>query len=406
VIESVQKKYSGRPGAVGIVAATGAAALVVGGTTIHHYFGLKLVTKETAEKLYQWKRNAWTQLCVLIIDEISMVSDWMLNLLDRMARESRSSQKHIPFGGVQIILCGDFLQLPPIDVPFCFKSKAWKDTMHRCIELKYAYRQGSDQEFASILNHIRLGQVDQALLDSLNHRQMQKVEGIEQTRLYSKRANVEEENAEKLKKLPGEIHVFSAHDSGPSWSLEAKKVSTWSNAPSRLSLKIGAQVVLLKNIDIEQGLVNGSRGVIVGFSPAPVVRFLSGLTLSMEMAKWTLTNTDEHHAVIATRFQYPLDLAWAITIHKSQRMSLDTVYTDLSECFADGMAYVALSRCKTLRGLTVSGLSAKSIRTNKEAIEFHAKIAQAEGGGEERVEKRRKVCSGGESEERKNKIKG
>jgi ATP-dependent DNA helicase PIF1 len=239
VIESVQKKYSGRPGSVGIVAPTGAAAIQVTGTTIHHYFGLKLVTKENADKIYQWKRNAWIQLCVLIIDEISMVSDWMLNLLDRMGRQSRSSQSNLPFGGVQIILCGDFLQLPPIDAIFCFKSNAWKDTMHKCIELKFAYRQGSDPEFASILNRVRTGQVDQALLDSLNRRQaqMQKIEGIEQTRLYSKRANVDGENAEKLKKLPCEIHVFSAHDSGPSWSLEAKKVSTWSNAPSTTLLE-------------------------------------------------------------------------------------------------------------------------------------------------------------------------
>jgi ATP-dependent DNA helicase PIF1 len=158
-------------------------------------------------------------------------------------------------------------------------------------------------------------------------------------------------------------------------------------------LKIGAQVVLIKNINIQEGLVNGSRGVIVGFSPeasAPVVRFLSGLTLPIEIAKWTLTKKDENHSIIATRYQYPLSLAWAITIHKSQGMSLDAVYTDLSECFADGMAYVALSRCKTLRGLTVIGLSGKSIRTNKEAIEFHAHIIGRQEE-EERVEKRRKV---------------
>jgi ATP-dependent DNA helicase PIF1 len=389
VIESISKKYSGRPGSLGIVAPTGVAAMQVGGTTIHSYFGLKLVTKEDTIK--QWKRNAWTQLQVLVIDEISMVPDWMLNLLDRMGRESRFSQKHLPFGGVQLILCGDFLQLAPIKASYCFKSKAWKDTMNKCIELKFAYRQGSDPEFASILNRIRLGQVDQVLLDSFN-RETLRVEGIEQTRLYSKKDSVDEENAEKLQILPGESHIFSARDSGGKWAFEAKKLSTWSNAPSKLSLKIGAQVVLLKNIDIEQGLVNGSRGIIVGFTKAsaPVVRFLSGLTLPIEIAKWTLTKKDENHSIIATRYQYPLSLAWAITIHKSQGMSLDAVYTDLNECFADGMAYVALSRCKTLRGLTVIGLSAKSIRTNKEAIEFHAQIIGRQEE-EERVEKRRKV---------------
>jgi ATP-dependent DNA helicase PIF1 len=404
VIEAVRNKYTGRPGAVGIVAPTGAAALQVGGTTIHNYFGFKAINQQQSLKHYEWKRQSWTQLHVLIIDEISMVADWMLNFLDRMARESRSTSQHLPFGNIQLILSGDFLQLAPIDGTYCFKSKAWKETMSMCIELKYPYRQGNDQDFASILGRVRMGNVDQALLDTLTKGGENKSsgDGIEQTRLYSKRVNVEQENTSmtKLKQLPGEAHVFSAQDQGPAWALEEKKLSNWSNTPSNLSLKIGAQVVLLKNLDIQQGLVNGSRGIVVGFSPngaAPVVRFLTAeLTMTVEIAKWTLNRT-ENNAVIATRLQYPLDLAWAI--HKSQGMSLDAVYTDLSECFAEGMAYVALSRCKTLRGLTVAKLNAKSIRANKEAIEFHANIGQAKGGEEERAVKRHKVCLVGESEE-------
>ncbi len=385
VIDLMQAKYSGRPGAVAIVAPTGAAALQVGGTTIHSFFGLGRVDKQTAPTTKSWSK-VWDTLQVLIIDEISMVADWMLDLLDRMGRKSRPAHRHLPFGGVQLILCGDFLQLPPIGGEYCFKSKAWSTTMGKCIELQFAYRQGSDQEFASLLQQVRLGQVDQTLLGSLNHHHPMPNGGIEQTRLYCKRASVDDENMQELNKLPGDVQVFTAQDSGPAWALEDKKLSSWSNAPTRLSLKINAQVLLLKNLDIPNGLVNGSRGVVVGFSLGhPVVRFLNGTTLTMELAKWTLSRADDSHAIMATRHQYPLDLAWALTIHKSQGMSLDAVYTDLAECFEDGMAYVALSRCKTLGGLTVAGLSAKSIRTNKAAIAFYAEMGQQEGGKRRRV---------------------
>jgi ATP-dependent DNA helicase PIF1 len=389
LITIMHQKYSSRPGAVAVVAPTGAAAIQVEGTTIHNWFGFKTISQQEAPKLKEWKRLAWIQAQVLIIDEISMVSNWMLDLLDRMARESRSeTQKHLPFAGIQLVFCGDFLQLPSIDGSYCFKSKAWTDAITRenCFELKYPYRQGKDQEFASILGQVRIGKVNQQIIDALTtcnkSECMNETKDTKPTRLYSKKANVDAENLQNLAKLSGSDIVFSAHDQGPSWALDSKKLSSWTNAPTQLSLKIGAQVVLLKNLDIQQGLVNGSRGVVVGFdgSGKPVIRFIAGggQTITVEPAKWTLTKTDNHHAIIATRSQYPLDLAWAITIHKAQGMSLDSVYTDLSECFADGMAYVALSRCRTLQGLTVTGLSVKAIRANKEAIAFHESLVRNE----------------------------
>ncbi len=387
VIELIQAKFNGRPGAVAVVAPTGAAALQVGGTTIHSYFGLSTVDKQTAPTHKSWNRKAWFQLQVLVIDEISMVADWMLDLLDRMGRESRR-QKALPFGGVQLILCGDFLQLPPIGGQYCFKSKAWEASMLKCIELQFAYRQGSDQEFASLLLQVRMGQASQALLDSLTHHRStaDSASDIEPTRLYCKRNSVEQENSDRLNQLPGDTLTFSALDSGPSWALEPKKLASWSNAPNHLSLKINAQVVLLKNLDIAGGLVNGSRGIVVGFSHTnePVVRFINGTTLTMERAKWTLAHKEDPHHIVATRLQYPLDLAWAITIHKSQGMSMDCVYADLNDCFQDGMTYVALSRCRTLAGLTVVGLSRGTIRASREAIAFYEGLRGQGGGGKRR----------------------
>ncbi len=387
VIELIRQKFNGRPGSVAVVAPTGAAALQVGGTTIHSYFGLSTVDKQTAPTHKSWNRKAWFQLQVLVIDEISMVADWMLDLLDRMGRESRR-QMALPFGGVQLILCGDFLQLPPIGGQYCFKSKAWQTSMLKCIELQFAYRQGSDQEFASLLLQVRMGQASQALLDSLTHRHniATTASDIEPTRLYCKRNSVEEENTERLHQLPGQTHTFSALDCGPPLSFDSKKLATWSNAPTVLSLKIHAQVVLLKNLDIPGGLVNGSRGVVVGFSSKnePVIRFLNGTTLTMERAKWTHSHNDDPHYAIATRLQYPLDLAWAITIHKSQGMSMDCVYADLTDCFQDGMTYVALSRCRTLAGLTVVGLSRGTVRASREAIAFYEGLRGQGGEGKRR----------------------
>ncbi len=394
IIAALKTKLSNRPGAVAVVAPTGAAALQVGGNTIHNWSGLAMVDNNSAPKLSKWKRQAWQQVHVLIIDEIAMVSDWMLDLLDRMGRETRHQQGHLPFGGVQVVLCGDFLQLPPIVGKFCFKSKAWQQaiTPDNCFELLYAYRQGEDHDFAALLAQVRVGNNGDSILADLQKQhpqqqqpQQQQQSDIEPTRLYSKKDDVYEENMQNLGKLATEMFVFTARDEGPHWALETKKVASWTNAPAHLSLKVGAQVILLKNIDIQQGLVNGARGIVVGFSEGtkPVVRFVCGETITLDRATWTLTRPDDRHAAVATRSQFPLDLAWAITVHKSQGMSLDLVHTDLSECFADGMAYVALSRCRTLQGLTVKNVTAMSIRANKEAIAFHASISQRANAEEE-----------------------
>ncbi len=373
MIAQLQKKYAGRPGAVAVVAPTGIAAIPLEGTTIHAWAGLGPIKKEAAAKFHSLKRKVWSQVHVLVIDEIGMVDDWLLNLLDRLGKEIRNKPL-LPFGGVQVIFCGDFAQLPPFDGVACFKSHAWKAAIKKehCYSLSYSYRQGGDQEFASMLESIRLGHIDQWIIDALMvQARGENADGIEPTRLYTTRNDVGEENKQNLAALPGETYTFTARDAGV--AIDGGKQPAWTNAPFLLQLKIGAQVMLLKNISIEHGHVNGARGIVVGVSDRGIsVRFCSGQVVLIEPAVWSLKN--DLDKVIACRTQYPLDLAWAITVHKSQGMSLDYVHADLSNCFATGMAYVALSRCRTLRGLRVTGLTPASIKADQDALAFHASL--------------------------------
>jgi ATP-dependent DNA helicase PIF1 len=368
---------------IAVVAPTGVAAIQVGGTTIHSWAGLGLIKKGEFPK--NFKTELWKQIKVFVIDEISMVSDWLLNLLDQMGRKAR--QIDAPFGGLQVIFCGDFLQLPPIEGSFCFKSEAWNQAISKCFSLQHVYRQGSDAEFAEILNAIRTGTAssDQLALLQQQGETAAIDQDIQPTILYPLRSSVELENLAKLEALPGEIYQFVAQDSGIASYFEEKKVCSWTNAPTILKLKIGAQVVLLRNLDIPGKLVNGSRGIIVGFDGSnPFVRFACGITKSIQRCTWTIKRNNDQTIICATRHQFPLDLAWALTLHKSQGMSLDCVQTDLSGCFAPGMAYVALSRCRSRSGLKVTGLIAKSIRVDRDALEFHQRIEEKQRNAKKR----------------------
>lgn len=358
---------------VAVVAPTGYAAMRVQGRTIHSWVGIGQVSsKEAAQNLKKWNREAWAEVHVLVIDEISMVSDWMFELLDRMARTSRKGKGKLPFGGVQLILCGDFMQMPPIKAQYCFQSPLWKQAISSCFELTRPYRQEGDGQFASLLNDLRLGVNVDAHIATLKQarKRLPEHDGIEPTRLYAKRESVDEENMLHLNRLPGEEMCFNAVDSSN------KIMSSWT-APQILRLKVGAQVVLLRNLEAERGLVNGARGVVIAFADCnPIVRFACGLTRTIERCTWSLTN--DKNEVIASRTQYPLDLAWATTIHKAQGMTLDYVHVDLERCFGPGMAYVALSRCRVLQGLSVTGLSKSSVKVDPAALAFHQAIVAKE----------------------------
>lgn len=353
------------PGTVHVTASTGVAATHIGGTTLHSFAGLG-IGSESLEVLVarardnKGTRDRWVDARVLVVDEISMVSTDFLQKLDAVGQALRKNER--PFGGIQLVFSGDFLQLPPVEKGngHMFESAVWKRAIHVTIELKRVFRQ-QDDLFVALLQSLRRGVVSDEMDALLRSRmvagaQQELREGdaahIKPTRLYSHRASVDEENTLQLNRLEGAIVKYVARDTGQNKEVAEKNFLV----PTELSLKVGAQVILLKNLDPPH-LVNGSRGVVLRFEKAtssttargdstrapmygvdlereyPVVSFVGGRTLTVTPEEWKLERGLE---VIARRVQVPLMLGWALSIHKSQGMTIPRIETDISQCFDCG----------------------------------------------------------------------
>lgn len=366
-------------------ASTGVAACLIGGTTLHSFAGIG--SGEAAlTRCYELATRAnsgsiWRKCKRLIIDEISMVDGAYFEKIEAVARYVRKSDK--PFGGIQLILCGDFFQLPPIvkhdpsvrnaltqednkGPRFAFETKAWKECVQQSFELTVVHRQ-KDPAFVSILNSIRIGRVTPEIRDRLaaTSKQRIEVEGILATQLCSHTSDAERINQSKLNNLSGEEKTYIAIDSD---SYMTKTLDQQIQAPGKLVLKIGAQVMLLKNLNITEGLVNGARGVVVSFDQGyPLVKFKKR-ELLVKPEKWSIKTAG---AVIVTRSQLPLKLAWAFSIHKSQGLTLDCVEMSLSKVFEAGQAYVALSRAQSLDSLRVLAFDGKEVWANPKVLEYY-----------------------------------
>ncbi|XP_041886393.1 ATP-dependent DNA helicase PIF1 [Corvus kubaryi] len=361
-------------------ASTGVAACHIGGTTLHAFAGIGS-GKAPLEQCIQLAerpgvRQHWLACQHLIIDEISMVDGKFFDKLEAVARAVRKRDE--PFGGIQLIICGDFLQLPPVckaneETKFCFQAKSWRKCIHINMELTEVRRQ-TDKTFVSLLNAIRLGrcteEVTRQLMQTAAHRSER--DGILATRLCTHKDDVEITNERRLHQLPGEVHVFEALDSDP---MLGKLIDAQCPVGGRVELKLGAQVMLAKNLDVSRGLVNGARGVVAGFESEqkglPKVRFLCGVTQLIKMEKWVFKGPSGIHL---SRQQLPLKLAWAISIHKSQGMSLDCVEISLSRVFESGQAYVALSRARSLAGLRVLDFDPKVVRADPAVLQFYRQL--------------------------------
>lgn len=305
--------------------------------------------------------------------------------IEAVARFIRRNDK--PFGGIQLILCGDFLQLPPIrktfenkrpfglppnaPVPqskqFCFQSDSWSNCVEITYELKIVHRQ-KDAEFVRILNLLRIGHVNEEITNRLLATSSQKIEtnGILATQLCSHTNDANVINETKLQRLSGESCVFEAQDSDAS---AAKQLDGQVPAPGKLELKIGAQVMLLKNISVSDGLVNGARGIIIRFeNNLPVVKFKNNREYVAKHEKWIVKSLLGNPLV---RRQVPLKLAWAFSIHKSQGLTLDCVEMSLSKVFEAGQAYVALSRVQSLECLRVLDFDGKQVWANPDVLQFY-----------------------------------
>lgn len=372
-----------------ITASTGIAAVHVGGQTLHSWAAIglgNLPAEQIIENLFSAKfsrvRRKLKLAKMLAIDEISMISAPVFDLINELLKAVRQNEK--PFGGLQLILFGDFLQLPPVnrdgqlanDYQFCFQSNAWQELKPKPIMLKTVFRQ-EDENFVKLLNNIRFGKVDEDDIATLKSRinLPNKISAIKPTILASHNAQVDAINQVELKKIVGVSHSFSAKYSGDSTKVDFLKKNCL--APEKMELKVGAQVMMLKNTYQKEGVINGSLGVIREFAKKtnyPIVEFNNGAILTIAPEIWALEKFDVEKREIVTEAemsQVPLLLAWAITIHKSQGMTLDKVQCDLSKVFADGQIYVALSRVRTLEGLHIDGLDFNRIKASREIIEFY-----------------------------------
>lgn len=374
---------------VAITALTGTAAFLLGGKTIHSWSGIGLGTscvESIVEKCTMRKhlRTKWRNTDILVIDEISMMSPELFSYLDMVAQGVRRND--LPFGGLQLIVVGDFCQLPPVvnfqdgnekRPIFCFESISWDSCIDEVVVLREIVRQ-TDPEFQECLNHVRMGNVSpkvQALLESRIGVDISK-DGILPTRIYPNKKNVDWINRNCLQKLAKSKTGTKCYrfDAKLEHIPESNKEQVFKTLPCVDSLKmcVGAQVMLIINLNQDEGLVNGSRGVVQAIKGTTVtVKFYNGTTTEITPHEWAIDGAKKKAKVI----QLPLVLAWAITIHKSQGASLDLAEIDVGECvFECGQTYVALSRVRSLQGLRIVSLDTKRILIHPLVKEFYQKL--------------------------------
>jgi GTPase SAR1 family protein len=368
---------------VAVTASTGIAATHMNGMTIHGWAGIGI--KDTMDehdielleaKPYLWKR--FEKARVLIIDEVSMLHAHRLDMVERICRRFKRSV--LPFGGLQIILSGDFFQLPPINrsnepdlKDMVIYSEAWKLMNPAICYLTEQHRQ-DDEILTNILNTIRDNTINDEQYKYLEERMHAELpEGVKATKLYTHNANVDHENNIELNTISADEKIYRMTSSGSDILVEILKKSCL--AHENLRLKIGAEVMCIKN-NFEEGYVNGTRGKIVSFLDSndisgqvftPVVELYNGKTVFITPETWAI---EEDGKVKASIKQLPLRLAWAITIHKSQGMSLDNAEIDLSRTFSYGMGYVALSRVRKLSGIRLIGFNREALSVDPKVLEF------------------------------------
>ncbi len=447
ITEAMRRKYGAKR--VAVTASTGIAAVQAEGQTLHSVAGAGVPNVVSDFEKCRKQRDAWRQMACLIVDEVSLIEPAYLDWLDAMIRELRRAPSKA-FGGVQLIFSGDFLQLPgickgvslaskcpvllssdpkPDNIPvhvdqfqsYVFQTVCWRDAGFAIAELTTIYRQ-SEARMITALTKLRRGVVDDEVRSFIAScvRALPQDEEIKPTLLYARNKDVDSENQANLDALPSECQVFVARDAvypdegAPGWIHEKLLRDPFfknNQVPERVSLKVGAQVILTQNLD--KVLVNGSRGVVKYFMTREksIEDLTTRIGLCMDettradlIEQLELIKTAQHHHISypvvlfhngqqmlcgqvefkhrvwnageCKRFQVPLKLAWSLTIHRCQGTSLDRVLVDLTGCFSPGQCYVALSRARSSAGLQIVGFSEDAVKANPLAVGFHDALTE------------------------------
>ena len=365
---------------VSVTATTGLAATHLGGTTIHSWAGIGVqdeLPRGFADHISKGRRDIIEKTDVLIIDEISMLHDFRLDMVDEACRLVR--EKDEPFGGIQLVMSGDFFQLPPINRDgsraggFVVHSKAWEELDPTICYLQEQHRQ-DDEHLLGILNALRAGDIRRHHAESLLARVgSTPPEGLVLTELHTVNIDVDRMNETRLDELVGDELFYTQLTTGAENYVENLQRSVL--APATLRLKKGALVMAVKNSP-DRKYANGSIGTVMDFEPAseyPIIEFRNGRIVSMQPDTWELRDGDKKRASIT---QIPLRLAWAITVHKSQGMTLDAARIDLRKAFVEGMGYVALSRVKNLENLYLSGINRMALQISEDAQNIDGRLRQ------------------------------
>ncbi|EQL02356.1 DNA helicase PIF1, ATP-dependent [Ophiocordyceps sinensis CO18] len=431
IIRELKRKFLRDPERVAVTASTGLAACNIGGITLHSFSGIGLGKEDATELVKKVRRNPkaknrWLKTKYLIIDEISMVDGDLFDKLSHVGRLIRNNGR--PWGGIQLIITGDFFQLPPVPdhdkkregTKFAFDSATWSTSIDHTIGLTQVFRQ-RDPVFAGMLNEMRLGKISNTTVEAFKalSRPLKFDDGVDSAELYPTRSQVDGSNERRLRELPGQVYRYEAMDMGDP-AIRDKLLGNMMS-PKSLDLKINAQVMLIKNLD--ETLVNGSLGKVIAFSDEktfemtgvesydsdmddnmskakrklkgfsrdadvsssnsrkfPVVQFVSTggvprvILCQPEEWKVELPNGD----VQAKRTQLPLILAWALSIHKAQGQTLERVTVNLGRVFEKGQAYVALSRATCQQGLRVLGFDKSKVMAHARVVDFYDKLYSVE----------------------------
>lgn len=431
IIAALRRKYAREPDRVAVTASTGLAACNIGGVTLHSFSGIGLGKEPTEDLVKKIRRNQkakqrWMRTKVLIMDEVSMVDGDLFDKLEQIARTIRNNGR--PFGGIQLVITGDFFQLPPVpetgkQAKFAFDAGTWTTSIEHTIGLHHVFRQ-KDPVFANMLNEMREGRLTQESITRFKQleRPLPKTdENIEATELFPTRQEVDRANNVRMAQLHGNVFTFEARDGGTIAIKEQRdRLLQSCMVPEQVHLKKGAQVMLVKNMD--DTLVNGSLGKVIGFMTEPMfniykeneAELLNGdgpseAAMKTEQMKMGLgLNTTQVYPLVrfanadgttrdlltkreewkvelpngevqASRSQIPLILAWALSIHKAQGQTLERVRVDLGKVFEKGQAYVALSRATTMAGLQILRFDARKVIAHDKVRMFYAGLERAEG---------------------------